>query len=135
MTLKTFHGSCHCGAVKYEAAIDLSHGTAKCNCTFCLKARAWKAFVRPADFRLEAGADRLTAYRKHPQASLKHHCAVCGVRTHETGSADYMGGDFVGVFVATLDDATPDDLLSGPIRFSDGRHDNWREPPADTRHL
>ena len=34
-----------------------------------------------------------------------------GVGSHELGSADYMGGDFVGVFVNTLDDVEPLELV------------------------
>ena len=44
-------------------------------------------------------------------------------------------GDFVGIHVNTLDDASVDELMSGPLGFVDGRHDNWGAPPADTRHL
>jgi hypothetical protein len=134
MTLTTYQGSCHCGNVKYEADIDLARGTGKCNCTFCLKARAWKAFVKPTEFRL-LKSDGLTSYHAHPQAPLKHHCAKCGVRTHESGDADYMGGSFVGVFVNTLDNVPPDVLASAPVRYSDGLNNNWQNPPTETRHL
>jgi hypothetical protein len=46
-----------------------------------------------------------------------------------------MGGAFVCVFVATLDDVSPDELLSGPMRFSDGLHNNWMNAPEDVRYL
>jgi hypothetical protein len=68
--------------------IDLAQGTGKCNCTFCTL--AWKAFVRPAAFRLLGGGDHVAGYNKHPQSSLKYFCQECGVRAHELGSADYM---------------------------------------------
>ncbi len=132
---KTYKGSCHCGAIRYEADIDLAQGTGKCNCTFCMKARAWKAFVRPAAFRLLGGGDHVTGYHKHPQSSLKYFCQECGVRTHELGSADYMGGDFVGVFVNTLDDVEPLELVTAPVRFADGLNNNWQSAPAEVRHL
>jgi len=135
MTTKTYKGSCHCGSITYEADIDLAQGTAKCNCTFCTKARAWKAFVKPSSFRLMSGTDDAIGYRKHPQAPLKYFCKACGVRTHELGSADYMGGDFVGVFVCTLDDVEPPELVAAPVRYSDGRNNNWRNPPSFTDHL
>jgi hypothetical protein len=134
MALKTYHGSCHCGALRYEADIDLAAGTGKCNCTYCLKARAWKAFLKPAAFRL-TGEDRAAAYRKHEQAPLKFHCPACGVHTHERGEADYMGGAFVGVFIATLDDASPEELAAAPVRYSDGAHNAWQNAPAVTSYL
>ena len=133
--LNTFCGSCHCGAIRYEADIDLTRGTGRCNCTFCVKARAWGTYVKPEAFRLADGSQEGVAYHKHAQAPVKYHCARCGVRTHARGEADYMGGSFVCVFVATLDDASPEELLSGPIRYSDGLHDNWTQPPAQIGHL
>lgn len=135
MPLKTYHGSCHCGAIRFEADIDLSKGTGKCNCTYCRKVRAWKAFVKPDAFRALAGEDQAVSYHKHEQATLKFHCPTCGVTTHERGNADYMGGEFVGVFVAALDDATPEELAAAPGRYADGLGNNWQNPPAVTSYL
>lgn len=133
--LKTYKGSCHCGAISYEADIDLAQGTSRCNCTYCLKTRAWAIALKPSAFRLAPGSVQGVAYHRHPQAPVKHHCAVCGVHTHSEGNADYMGGPFVQVFVATLDDATPEELASAPVRYCDGRNNNWMNPPAEIRHL
>lgn len=133
--MKTYTGSCHCGAIRYEVELDLAQGTGKCNCTFCTKSRAWSAFARPPQFRLLAGKDKARAYRKHPEAPTKYFCAECGTLTHALGSADYMGGDFVGIFLSSLDDVEPQELIDAPVRYSDGRNNNWQNPPAETRHL
>jgi hypothetical protein len=133
--LKTFKGSCHCGAVSYEADLDLSRGTGRCNCTFCLKNRAWGIYIKPDAFRLAPGSEEGVSYLKNPQAPVKYHCGRCGVLTHGRVDADYMGGAFVCIFVTTLDDVSPEELLSGPIRYSDGLHNDWTHPPAEVRHL
>ena len=60
--MKTVHGSCHCGAVRYEADPDLGLGlgTIKCNCSICTKMRFWAVQVPSAGFRLLAGAQALS---------------------------------------------------------------------------
>jgi hypothetical protein len=135
MGLKTYRGSCHCGRVKYETDLDLAQGTAKCNCTYCVKVRAWAALVKPEAFRLISGGDALTAYHRNPQAPLKLTCTTCGVHTHATGEAPWAGGGYVSVFVNTLDDVDADELAAAPVQYFDGLHDNWRNPPEDVRML
>jgi hypothetical protein len=135
IVLKTYHGSCHCGAIRFEADIDLNVGTSRCNCSYCAKVRAWKAFVQPVAFRLVAGEERASPYHRDKQAPLKFHCPTCGVHTHERGDADYMAGPFVGVFIATLDDTTPEELAATPVRYSDGANNNWQNSPANTGYL
>jgi hypothetical protein len=58
---KTYSGSCHCGAVRLEAGVDLSAGTFKCNCPICAKSRNWSIVVSPTDFRLLAGETELVS--------------------------------------------------------------------------
>lgn len=40
-----------------------------------------------------------------------------------------------GVRVAAIDDLSVDALVAAPVTFCDGRHDNWWNSPAETRHL
>jgi len=132
--MKTYHGSCHCGAVRFAADLDLAHGTMRCNCSFCLKMRCWAAAVAPTSFRLLAGEADLSEYRFGAQRERHFVCRHCGVRPFGIAHSPRRG-EFYGVSVTCLDDVSDEELAGAPITYVDGRNDNWDTPPLETRYL
>ncbi len=132
---KTYTGSCHCGAVRYEADIDLGEGTFKCNCSICSKTRNWLTTVKPQDFRLIEGETALQDY----QFGIKriHHlfCRHCGIHSFGWGDLPELGGKVYAVNVNCLDNVDPAELVSAPVTYVDGQNDNWSAPPLEIRHL
>jgi len=130
---QTYTGGCHCGAVRYEADIDFSQGTLKCNCSICQKARAWLVAVGGSDFRLLRGADALSEYQFGPKRIHHLFCKHCGIKSF--GRAQTPNGPFVAVLVSCLDNVPDAELASLPVTYVDGRHDNFQAAPDETRHL
>lgn len=97
------HGSCLCGAVRYEIAGPL-HEMHHCHCSRCGKAHgaAFSTFARlaAADFRFTAGAERVRRHRSSPPVA-RSFCADCGARL--TFAFDGMP-EALWVAVGTLDD-------------------------------
>lgn len=132
---KTYRGSCHCGAVRYEADIEFNAGTAKCNCSICGKLRYWGALIEPDDFRLLSGESALSDYRFNTKNAENLFCKHCGVHSFHRGFVEAIGGAYVSINLACLDDLEPTELLEAPVKYKDGRNNNWLSVPSEARHL
>src|SRR5215510_6444344 len=128
MSTKTFHGSCKCGGVKFEADIDLAQGTTKCNCTSCWKRRWWTTKVKPEQFRALKGEEHLSEHGGF--------CTGCGITPYGyVEAAEWNDGAYVSINVAALDDLDPRELMAAPIQFCNGREDDWFRKPEFIAHL
>lgn len=133
--LKTYTGSCHCGAVRFEADIDIALGTNKCNCSICTKSRNWNVILKPDAFRLLSPQTALSDYQFGSLSGHHYFCSNCGVRSFGRGHVAEIGGDYVSVQVMALDNLDAAELVAAPVRYADGRHNEWGREPAERRHL
>jgi hypothetical protein len=133
MAVETYTGTCHCGAIRFEADLDLAEGSNRCNCSYCAKARAWFAFAKGAErFRLLDGSGR-SEYRWTPPGRPEPHltftfCGTCGVRTFARGELESLGGTFHAIHVPTLD-LLPEQFAAIPVRYINGREDRYDQAP------
>ena len=98
----TMHGSCLCGAVRYEAD-QLDGPIVHCHCPTCRKAHASafnsSAAVERRHFRWTAGEAKLSRYASSPD-KIRWFCSVCGSQM----IAEFPAQSRVLLRVATLDD-------------------------------
>ncbi len=132
--LKTYHGSCHCGSVKFEAEIDLTQSTYRCNCSICRRTRFWAAIVKPEFFRIIQGESELTQYLFNTKKNHHYFCKHCGVRAFGVGNETPVGKIF-GVNIMCLEDISDEALSRVPITYVDGRADHWQNAPLHFSHL
>jgi hypothetical protein len=126
---KLYQGGCHCGAVRFEASLDLAAGASRCNCSICQKLGATGGIAKPEAFRLLAGAENRGSYRWGSETSVRYFCKTCGVHCYGEGNLPQLGGAFVSVSYNCLDGVDPHQL---PMIYWDGRHNNWQAGPRPT---
>ena len=123
-------GACHCGAVRFEADVDLATAR-RCDCSFC-RMRGAVAVSAPMDgFRIVAGKDRLALYTFGTGVARHWFCATCGIYTHHRRRSN---PDDYGVNLACLDGWTP---FLPAVAVNDGvNHPSDGAPPriAGTLH-
>jgi hypothetical protein len=125
--LKTYQGSCHCGAVRLEARIDLAQPTFRCNCSICRRNRFWPAVVMPDDFKLLSGEQELTQYLFNTRKNHHYFCKHCGVRAFGVGTETPVGKMY-GVNVMCLEGVSEEELSKVPIVYVDGMNDRQSAP-------
>jgi len=126
---RTLHGSCHCGAVRFEVEADPSQGGSRCNCSVCTKLGAFGAIVKPDAFRLVTPEAELGVYEWGAKISKRFFCKACGTHCFARGHLAEVGGDFVSFSYNVVDGLELSEL---PAVYWDGRHDNWEAGPAPT---
>ena len=131
MAIQTHTGSCHCGNVRFEADLDLDAGGGKCNCSICRKTRNWSASLKPDAFRLLGDEGAVIDYQFGTGSVHWPFCRTCGVRPYAYGDIPEAGGKFFSVQLACLDSVPAQVLADMPVRYNNGRdNDWWHEPGA-----
>lgn len=132
--LKTYQGSCHCGAVRFEAELDLEQSTYRCNCSICRRTRFWPAVAREDGFRLVAGEAELTRYQFNTKKNHHYFCRHCGVRAFGIGTETPIGKMY-GVNLGCLAGVSEEELSRLTVTYVDGLNDKWQGTPEFSGHL
>jgi hypothetical protein len=77
-TMKTYRGTCHCGAVRFQIGTNFPELT-MCDCSICRRKNALMVKVHESQFQLLAGEDQLTEYQFHTRTARHYFCKVCGI--------------------------------------------------------
>lgn len=101
MSTRWYTGSCQCGRVSFEAAIDLETRASKAS---SIDPSAY-VLVAPSAFHLISGEEDLSDVQFGPVFGLNRFCRFCGIRVFGKGHLAKLGGDFCAVALAAIDGA------------------------------
>jgi len=120
-------GGCHCGAVRFQAALPDEVEAHDCNCSICASTGFLHLIVPESRFRLLRGGDKLVEYRFGTGVARHLFCGVCGVKSFYRPRSNPDGWS---VNARCLDDP---EALALTVTPFDGRH--WERGGAALAHL
>ncbi len=120
-------GGCHCGAVRFEAALPSRLTVQDCNCSLCAKTGYLHAIVAEEGFRLLSGAEQLTGYSFNTGVARHLFCSTCGIKSFYRPRSNPDGWS---VNARCLDACDTLDICVEPF---DGR--DWEANGAALAHL
>jgi hypothetical protein len=115
MSVEHHTGSCQCGAIAFEADVDISEPLV-CNCSRCRRLGSVLAFTPEANFRLLRGEDAMTEYTFNRDTIHHRFCPVCGIQPFSFAKAP-DGTPMVAINCNVLDGV---DARALPARPFDG---------------
>jgi len=125
--MQTYHGSCHCGLVRFRIQADLSILT-RCTCSICSKEGLLGTYVPQDRFLLLQGKDDLVLYQFNKKIAKHYFCRRCGIHAFRNPRSN---PDAYAVNVRCLDDFDLDSAKYEVTLF-DGR--NWEEAQEARLH-
>ena len=120
-------GGCHCGAVRFEAALPDRIDAQDCNCSICARSGFIHIIVPEGRFRLIQGEANLTSYSFNSHTARHLFCRVCGVKSFYRPRSNPDGWS---VNARCLDDFRTLDL---DLTAFDGQ--NWEQHAHALAHL
>ena len=112
--MKTYKGSCHCQAVRFEIETDLPELTT-CDCSICIRKNALMVKIHENQMKIISGKEMLSTYTFHTHTAQHYFCSICGIYPFHRKR---VAPDHYGVNVHCLENFDPTGI---PIRASDGK--------------
>lgn len=106
---RTYAGSCHCGAVRYEVTMTPPEKAVACNCSHCSRTGWLLAFVPAESFKLLSGDDHLQEYLFNKRHIHHQFCRTCGIHPFSRAN-DKNGKPTVSINLRTIPDIDPSKL-------------------------
>lgn len=113
----TYHGGCHCGAVRFTAESPPIETVMSCNCSFCGRQGGLLSFIPASGFNLLSGQAALSGYQFGSKTIHHLFCGTCGIGSFGRGTMP-DGSEAVALNVRCLDDVDLDALT---IQHFDGK--------------
>ena len=111
-----YKGSCHCGAIAFDAEGELKEVMA-CNCSICSRKGSLLWFVPRDKLRLRTPEAKLATYTFNKHVIKHHFCSTCGIHPFAE-AADKSGNPMAAINVRCLEDF---DFSSLPVKHFDGK--------------